>query len=703
MPVSIPIDTSFQQVPFNLRPRGAMSQGDALSYVLQRVDPRVTDGHRWPMEREWMKNLAFLNGNQHFVEAGMGFRAPMPQPHRVTYRANMIRSAVTRMVSTVIANSTTFRAPTKDWTKKSRDQAFVSERLFEHLRETTHWQDQLEEALLWAAACGSGFIEIGWDPDAGAPERFYFDDQGKDIVPASDDERLMLEELGAFRDIPPGDVIANVPSPFQVQWDWTARRDWYQARWGATKQLIDLEVLEDIYGYEKTKNIRPSEPHAQAVWYEEMLSYMGSGFMGTSMFMPGDKRHNRAVWIRYFERPSIQNKYKGRHVAIAGDVVLVNGDNPRAKTSYPLPWIKLDWQRRPGSFMGHPVVEDMRNPQFQYNNARAKQTEVLNVHSHPAIFVDPRSGLPTGMLAIEPGVTYPADLQKTAGKPVVLGPTPAIPKELGESVNLAMAEMQAISSQADPDMSKLPGQIRGAPALDMMIAEKNKALLPAARSALKATLLGGRMMLSEARHNYTSQRKIGYVGEDNAYRILAFDAADIIEEIRIVGEPEYFKTKAAERAQMLEYIQVGALQPQVDPEDKMTVLKVLGYGNAEEAIAERLTDEENQQREWDEMAGDPLKFVKDNAFGQPMLSYPTQPFDDDGTHLRVMRQRMKTAEFRNLGPIARQLLMQHYQEHEQKEAARQAQLMMMQQNQRGMPGPKGQASQPKKEGAATSG
>lgn len=693
-------------------PRGRLSSAEAVEYVSQRINPKLLDAHRWPMEREWIKNLSFINGNQHFVELGHGFAAVRLGPHRVLYRANIVRTLVTKMVSTVMANTTTFRAPARDWTKKARDLAFTSEKLFEHLRDNVvDWTSLLEDALLWAAGCGSGFIEIGWNADGGVPDRFYIGEDGQPVAGLTMDQKRLFEQVGRFEDIPTGEVYGFSRSPFQTQWDWSSRTDFQDERcgWGGTKELVDIEALENTFGFEKTKDIRPMEPKSQSLWYDEMLSFM-SGIGNASApgyITPKDKNRQRCVFSRYWERPNRRNRFEGRFIATAGDVVLANGKNTMIAATggqFPIPLIKINWQRRPGSFMGHSVVEDLRNPQFQYNNARAKQTEVLNVHSHPAIIVDKRSGLPHGQMAIEPGVTYEADTVASGGKPIHLGPVPQVPKELAESATRSMSEMHMIASQADPDMSKLPGQIRSAPGLDAMIAEKNKALLPAAKQMVKATLVAGRMMLQICKHNYTGQRIVRYVGEDNAYRELSFESADIVADLRLTAEPQYFQTRATERAQMVEYARAGIIDPINNPEDRIIALKTLAFGNAEQAIAEKLADEESQEREWDEMVSEPLKYMTSNYAGQPMLSYPTQPFDDDQTHVRVMRRRMKSEEWRRLNPVARQLLIQHHEEHQQKiQKALEAQIQLQQATQ-GAGRTKGQPSRPKpKQGASPRG
>jgi hypothetical protein len=686
----------------------------ALDYIREHISLKAIDNHRRPLEQEWIRSVAFLHGKQHFVYDNGRLRNPNLPPHKVLYKANLIRGALTRAVATVMANRVTFQSPARDWSKASRDRSIVSTKLFDHLRKTLRWQSRMKGALNWAGTCGSGFIELYWDPNGGSPERIYIQDKinKRAQLGLTPEEQKQKEEEGLFEDETPGEIRADGVPPFQHQWDWSAREEGIDGcSWIGRKQLIDIEILEEVFGHAKTKDIKPMEPDSEGTYFEELLAFMASSFSQpiTGFVTPREKRQHQTIYSQIYEKPMAKNGYRGRYIAAAGDTLLMNNDNPylKCEKDFPgmcLPVLKVDWQIKPGSYIGQGLVPELISAQFQYNKARATVIEAQNIFGHPAMFVPKNSDIPTGMLSIEPGMVYEYNTNTGAQKPIELGPVPNLPKEVTENAAQALREIQMISSQSDPDSSKLPGQIRGAPAMELMIEEKNKLLLPIAEEVVEVTQQAGRRMLTLAKHFYSPQQKVKYVGEDNVQRVLAFESADIQTDLEVVGEPEYFQSAAASRAKVLEYVQTGVLDPINNPEDKESVLKVLAFGRADEAIAERLMDEDNQEREIQEMHADPDKYVRPSRANpnEQVPDYPIQPFDDDQVHIRSTIRHMKTDTFRKADPKAKVLIQNHLQDHQERYQAQVERQMQMQAMQRGGPGEKGQASQPKRQ-AATSG
>ena len=271
---------------------------------------------------------------------------------------------------------------------------------------------------------------------------------------------------------------------------------------------------------------------------------------------------------------------------------------------------------------------------------------------------------------------------------------PTLSKEVAQNAELALREINLISSQTDPDMTKMPGQLRGGPAVKMMLEEKNKILTPTATDAVRVTVEGGRRLLGLAKHFYTGERIIKYVGDDNEFRVLEYDSAEINTDIRVVGDPGYFHSAATARAEILEYVETGIFDPVNNPEDKAAVLKALAFGSAHEAISEKLADEENQELEIHAVNSFPEKFVLQTPDGPTLKPLPVQPYDDDAAHIRVLKRWLKSDDGRRADPIARGVNMAHLQMHEQRQQAAIQQQMAMMQAMQGTPGSKGKASQP---------
>jgi hypothetical protein len=255
---------------------------------------------------------------------------------------------------------------------------------------------------------------------------------------------------------------------------------------------------------------------------------------------------------------------------------------------------------------------------------------------------------------------------------------------------MALKEMSLISSQTDPDMSKMPGQIRGAQGLRFMFEEKNKVLQPVARGLVRVNKDVGKQLLALAKTHYSEQRTIRYVGENNEFRTLDFTAADVNTDLRVVGEPDFFFSSATARMEIIDFVQAGALDPKMNPSDRLAVLKALAFNTADEAISDRVIDEENQARETQEMLLAPSMYPQ---------GYPTNEWDDHAAHIREMERFLKSEDYRKAAPDAKAVAVRHYRMHKL-----QAQLAMEQQIKaqaamadavKGAPGGQGQPSAPK--------
>lgn len=688
--------------------RWKLSEGEALEYVNRRIDPRGAQAYRRSFEETWMRNCAYYNGKQAFIQDGIALRRPVLPPHRVLYKADFISGAVSSAVAKVLATRITFATPPKDGSRKAREAARVSTRLFEHLRDELDWDFLQEIAWTWAAVCGTGFQQIVWDPLAGPVERFFTEDRRskRSAGLLTPEEKREKELRGEFEDHHQGEIKVLDWSPFQMHWDWRAReRGWSDAAWGGTSQLIDIEELEGYWGAESTKGVQPIDSDGQGTYFDEMLAFMAAGIGSptAAYVVPRDKRGQQTILTQILVRPSPENNWEGRQIAVAGGKVLHQGQNPYRilESEVPgasMPFLKYDWQTRVGSFIGISLVERLTSPQFQYNRSRAVMIEHQNVYGHPAMFVPKGSDIPTGHMSVQPGMVYEYNA-RSGIKPVEIGPTPQLSKEISENSSRSLMEIQQIASMADPDMSKLPGSLRGAPALEMMIEEKNKTLLPTSKRQVRETLRAGKYILAMAKKLYTGPRILKYVGDDNHMRVMSFLASNVNTDLRVIGEPGYFHSAASERAKILEYVQAGVLQPQLNPDDRIAVLKALAYGTADEAIEERLADEENQELEIEEMLENADKYIGVGQMG-PTAHMPTQPYDDDAAHVRVLRRFLKSPDGRGLHPLQRQLLMSHLQEHATKQQMLMQQQLAAVEAQKGAPGEKGKASQPSNRGEA---
>ena len=681
---------------------GRISDDDARERVQQLVNVKDAHSGRRTFERLWIKNIAYYLGKQHFYQDAESGRLHDPSsldPLEELYKANFLVGFVQRAVLAVATANGDFQVPPADGSRKERHKSYVSNKLFEHVSLLQMAEDKKMTATLWAAIMGSGFYRTRWDTEAGEPERYYLDDEGRPMPSISEEERIYRETEGQFEDHRSGDVALDALSPFSVHWDWNCRSKHIDStcRHVSTAQTVKIETLERMYGQSKTRGVMPMQTDHGSTYYDEMIAFISSSnpYSYSSHVDEQDGKDGRTVLIQHWERPSPRNAGKGRFIVLAGDVVLVNAENPYGED---LPIIKQDWWEAPGRFMGISLVELLTGPQFRYNQARAKLTEHQNVHGSPPTFVPKGSDIPTGHMSVKPGRVY--EYNPSVGSPI-FGTAPALPPEVAGNAAVARQEMEVISSMTGLEDSKLPGQVRSAPGLELMLEEKKSLLIPAAKNFLSAQQLVGRSILRIARRRYTEERVANYIGHDRKWRAITFKSGDINDDLRVtVGRGGYFSNPTAERARIMELLQLGALDPVNNQEDKEAVLKAMEFGTADEFIQDRLQEEENQEREILEMISDPAAYVGERqaAFGAPgdtEAGYPINDWDDDRAHARVLLRFIRSDEFRRLDPITQSLLNYHLRAHQAREAQRMEQQLALQQAIAGQGKPAGKPSQPR--------
>jgi hypothetical protein len=661
---------------------------EARALLDAHVPAKGYQPERLAQEELMIRCMAFFIGKQYFVQNGALLQDLAPvSPHEVRYRANIILPAVQRAAAKIAGVQGRFRVAPKSGSPKDRYTARISDKVLDHCRETNDYQDAKEEAVIWAAICGSGFLRTTWDPTRGEgnAKRYYNDEAGKLIMPRSEDERMGLERAGQFEDLAQGDIEFEPVSPFSFHYDWDSRRSIRDCQWVAEANLVGIASVANKYNLQE-KNIKPNDtPDGLAIW-DEALAFMSSGNSirgGTTGFGYKPKqteKDGRVLVTSYFHRPT--KKYpRGLYIVRLGEEILFVKDNPYRDTA-PLPYTKIDWVKVPGRFMGIGLVEQLLSPQFQYNESRAKLTQFQNVAGMPPLFNPSGSGVPSDVL-LESGVTY--DYNPSVGAPTY-GQAPQYPPEVANNAAMARAEVDTISSQADPDVSGAPGQMRSGEALRLWFDERDKPLSMVQRASLKLDRDTGRMALSLCRMNYTEERTLSLLGDTGEFQYTAFKGADLHNDVRIIGEPSNPDSVNAFKAEVSDLIQLGAMDPANNKEHWRLLVDAQRWNTFDEASQDWARDKENQEREIAEMVADPAKWME-----QP---YPVLPFEEHDVHAKTLARFMKGDDFRSLDTATQSVLFQHYMLHVQQVEAAQQAAMEQAEAMKGTPGAKGKASQP---------
>lgn len=648
---------------------------------------------RYTLEEQWLKNIAYWSGKQHiYIINGQLYDATKDLPeHRVIYRANFTRGALLRAAAKVVQSTATMRAIPPNASMRSRSIAEMSEKVVEHQRHVTGYDERLRLlATLWAGSCGSGFFKMFWDAKAGEFERYYID-KTKAGTPAVDPHMLSHQRLkqltddGAYQDYFQGEVSLAVESPFATFWDWSARDAGIdQAHWMASRHWMDIDRVAEIW------NVDPDDLSADSdstgfYNYEEAIAFMSSATAFPFNYgTPEDKRGTRCEVVDMWERPS-RDYPRGRRVVLGGGMLLCDGDNPhmgdRSKKLH-LPYVKQDWVPHMGRFIGASLVEDLTNLQYNLNESAARVVEFLRVFGSPPTFVGSSSGINPEEMTIEPGGIY---VVNEMSKGVTHGPVPQLPPGVVEANQMCRSDLLAAASNSDVDGSKLPGQMRSGDAVQRMNDERYVTLSITASMCNVAAREVCERLLALGQINYVEDRFVRFLGDSNQFDVRAFTGADLTNELMIVGDFGEIDRQVRVRTQVMDAAQMGAIQPQTNPTHARLVMKVLQSGSAEELIDSVLAAMKHQEREIQRMAATPDRWPE---------GYPVSPLEDHAAELEVCLRYMYSAEFESLPDAAKGSITAHATMHQRYLKAAQFEQMQMLEMAKGAPGQKGTASQP---------
>lgn len=670
------------------------TEEETLDLLKKRVDPQGIRMERMRQEEGDLKNMAYFSGQQYFyLSDGRIWDAVGDIPeHKVLYQVNLVRSAVLRATAKVTGVHARFKAAPKTPSMRHRNIAETSERVFDHLLRVNEWDYRLHLlGTMWAAICGSAFYKIVFDPQAGDADRFYIDSkETRNPIPPemlSAAQMREKEKRGEFEDYAPGDIRISVENPFAVYHDWTSRDKSIEGcQWVAFKHYLDRQVLADRYGI-PIEEIQAAPPTAGLTNYEEAIAFMGKAMGGSplSWATPEDKRGERALHVEMWQRPSRQYP-KGRRIVQVGNRIIVDGDNPhagdRSGISH-LPVVKQDWTPHPGRFRGSSLVEDLTSPQNNLNESRSCVLEFLKVFGRPNTYIRSDSGLDPKQVTTEPGACYA--ISPHSGPPI-FSPTPQLPPDVTNIGMLCQQDLLSIASQSEIDGTKLPAQLRSGAAIEQMNQMRDLALSVSQMEAVRATRDVGRIGLTLGQMFYDEPRAARFLEADDQWHWLDFSGADLSNDIIIVGDPSSLETAAGKRQELLDAIQIGAVDPIQNPEDRELVLAAMHFNESGVLINSKLKARKNQEREIREMIADPAKYLPGG--------YPVADFEEHAIEYRVCVDFLYDPMFRALDPMTKSLIAQHASLHKQEMMKQQLAEMQMIAATKGSPGAKGRASQP---------
>lgn len=685
-----PRDGNFAMLPTD---RVIKTLTDQEAWDLVNSRGAQTVGGRDPvhlaLERQWFTNVAYFMGMQR-VEAGEIEQlfdpnwAQVESPYIANHLVRIVMGTVSRMAAA---------KPQIDVLPKSTDiedqiGAKVGDFFLKHYDDKFNFRRLRRDLGFWLTCCGNAFIETNWNPKAGKKSSFYtnpFDNSLMHPSQVGELDQQWLQEMGGFAEQAEGEIEVDLAMPFQV-FTPPGYTKLEQMPWIVIEHDRSVDWLWDNYP-DMAKLITPDELDSsiEAQYMRRLSSLVGrQGFS-----MPGraddysELLRIKTMWIKPSKRIP-----DGRKIVVSKTLVLENDKHPyrAAGLDIDFPVVHFRYCPVPGRFWGMSLVEHLLGPQREYNRTRHQVMQMRDILSAPQ-WLSPRNA-ELGVTRAEFGDIW--EFNQMTGRPELVQP-PAMPPIHMEASQGAIYDMQTISAQSEASQAQVPQGVRSGVAI-RALQERDLSVM----GVVVDDLEDGSKKVSENLLKLTdafvsTPQMIHVYGDFRSADVMVHKGSDIRGNTRVRVAPGSMmpKSKAEGMQNVMDLLQLGALDPMTNPKDRRVILKTMEIGDAEKYFQEEDLDARRANIE-NQMF---LKPAVDQRTGE---SAPYPGVNDDDDHQVHLDQHLlfkKSDAFERLPMMRKMAFEAHLAFH--KEAI--AQIMQTQALMAGMEGGGG-GSKPREPG-----
>ncbi len=616
--------------------------------------------------RQWFVNIAMRRGMQ-YIQTHTTAKAIILPPES----EDRVRMIVNKMLG---IHQTRLAKMTKDIPRlevipgsadeDDKDQARKGTKLLDWLWQNQHMPEKLVKEKGWDIDCGSAFLYVYWDHNAGPKVPIYEKHKG----PISgkepyqiDADGYMLDESGqrVIKEISIGDVAVKVISAFEIINDGISDTV-EDSHWIALVQAMSLKDIRAQWPERGEKVTAERDIATRAYYQRRLMSMVGNQ---SEFFTPESTGTEELATVKtYFERKS--DKYpEGRYIVVSNGVLLEAGPLPYAHGQYPL--IKFDDIEVSGSFWGIGTMENIIPVQKGYNRVWSQIIENGNNHGNIKLVADKNHGMHkeayddsgNEILEVEPGSNI-----------VQLQPA-TLPAHVVNQVQWYNREFEDVSGQHEVSNARLPAGVKSGRAIMALQEQDDTRLAPTKLRFFRGLERLGVMALQLYEQFQT---------EDRTYRIIGDTSQDIDEvtiskeeiqsmnkDVRVQTENLIAAHRRLQQEQIVEMWGEGLFGDQKDPEVRKHVLKLLEFGNVSDLFDEFAQDTARARVENEMFAtGKGLMPLPDPKTGQSVMSVEAFRFENQQIHLNMVNKFRKSPRYRQMTPEQRRGIDLHAEMHE---------------------------------------
>lgn len=610
---------------------------EANSVIEERWLPYFTGRAR--LERNWSLNKSFILGN-HWHQWNARTWSLQSPSEKSRWKIREVRNFCRPWQERTIAQMTDFepRWGCHPATNDIEDEksARLSGKICQGYWRKLDMSELIQMWAWWATCTGTGYLKAQWNAYGGksfvGPQIVERRPGQYKIVRGSDG--MPVEETYYE-----GDIEVSCPSPFTVFQDPLATEE-QDVLWMMEVTRRPLNWI-DRYFPDKAPFVRPDNSVVEPKYRSRGLFYE-NGLFGTGHDTATTK--DWTTYYEYYEKPSPLYP-RGRLIIRAGNVILVNGDNPTPDHGFP--YIKLKRLIVGDSIYGDTELSDLRTVNRNYNRLVSKRLEhSYLLGSNAKVLVNSMTNLPESQF-----ISTIGEVIKYSGPtpPTYLEP-PALSPETQQEMNRAASDFDAVGNTYGPERGQYQGKLSGT-ALQLLVEQAFKGKKPGTIRMRNALVKWGRLILKLVQQNVDEERMIAISGRASQSDVVAFTGADIADQTDLFIELDSLLPKS--RALALQDIQVmaqvGIMNPAMDPKDRADALAMIDKESSDEVIEDR-----NLETRWAKEEGQML------MRGEQI---DPKPYENHDVHVMQHRYDLISDQFRNLPPELQQPLLMHYQGH----------------------------------------
>lgn len=572
--------------------------------------------NRSSWERQWLTNIAFLYGKQHYViekrpVSGIENRIEwefknLERKRKTMMTANYILPLYRSLLSRMLLMKSRIQTEPETTSQRDVQAAKVGQELLEEFwenvnvsnsflsQETAGMQHVLMRLFSYMLCICQGYLKPYFNPEA----------VGKAVF----NGEVIEAKIGA--------VEVEVLHPFEVIRD-------PLRQWVCQSNVRSTEEIYRTYGVEvENEDVGPSEFEKQIVSLLE----------GTAE----EKYENSSKVYQRYELPS-KNNPQGMFAVFTEKQFIVEPQPLPEEHEGKLPFHSFDFLRVPLSPFPQSMIEQLVPLQEDYNFT------IKRIRDYKKWM--------TGKVMLPDGSKLQAKWDDEVGQMIKYSsgrgtpsylPAPSVPQQLFEDLQRIRKDMEDIAATHDISMSRVPAGVKSGVAMEHLSESDNSQLAPQLGFIETQLSFFAQSVLKIMQKKYNEKRLLNIVGDQLSSEIRSFTGGESTGNYRIkvnLGSAMPYSKEARQQ-----FIFTLADKGYIPREKAMELLE---FGDIEGVYSD--IDKQSEKTEiQEEMQG---------VQHQPM------PFENHAVRMKIRADYMMGQEFKQLPDELKQIMMQHYQMH----------------------------------------